>query len=56
MRSAMAAPQESHRGALELSEQVDDGVVGLVDGEGWDLDRDGANGRSWFHGSVGKMR
>jgi len=34
--------------ALELSEQVDDGL-GLVDVEGRDLDRDGANRWSWFH-------
>jgi len=44
---AVGVPQH----ALELSEQIDDGL-GLVDGEGWDLDRDGANGRSWFYGSA----
>jgi len=39
------------QGALELSEQIDDGL-GLVDAEGRDLDREDANGRSWFHGSA----
>lgn len=42
---AVGVPQ----GALKLSEQIDDGL-GLVDGEGWDLDRNGAKGRSWSHG------
>ena len=41
---AVGVPQH----ALELSEQIDDGL-GLVDVEGRDLDRDGANGRPWFH-------
>ena len=41
---AVGVPQ----GALELSEQIDDGL-GLVDGKCRDLDRDGVNGRSWFH-------
>lgn len=41
---AVGVPQ----GALDLFEQVDDGL-GLVDGEGWYLDRDGANEWSWFH-------
>jgi len=44
---AVGVPQ----GALELSEQIDDGL-GLVDAEGRDLDRDGANGRSWFHSAA----
>jgi hypothetical protein len=35
-----------------LSEQIDNGL-GLVDGESWYLDRDDANGRSWFHSSAG---
>jgi len=42
---AVGVPQDT----LKLSEEVDE-CLGLVSSEGWDLDRDDANGRSGVHG------